>query len=93
MKRLLMLAAASLTAAATHAALPGDAEEGKRLHDANCTGCHDAGVYAPERRQVRTLDGLREQLGGCNHMADAHFSNEQLQSVLKYLNDNFYHLN
>ncbi len=93
MKRRLLLAFAALAAADAHTALPGNSEEGKRLHDENCTGCHDAGVYAPERRQVRTLDGLREQIGGCNHMAGAHFSSEQLQSVLKYLNDSFYHLN
>jgi hypothetical protein len=28
------------------AALPGDSAEGKRLHDANCMGCHDTGSRA-----------------------------------------------
>ena len=26
-------------------ALPGDSAEGQRLHDANCMGCHDTGIY------------------------------------------------
>jgi mono/diheme cytochrome c family protein len=27
------------------AELPGDSADGKRLHDANCMGCHDTGIY------------------------------------------------
>lgn len=26
------------------AELPGDSAEGKRLHDANCMGCHDSSI-------------------------------------------------
>ena len=25
--------------------LPGDSADGKRLHDANCMGCHDTSVF------------------------------------------------
>jgi cytochrome c5 len=32
-----------------HAALPGDGAEGKRLHDANCMGCHDTALYTVVR--------------------------------------------
>jgi len=28
-----------------YAELPGDSADGKRLHDANCMGCHDTGIY------------------------------------------------
>lgn len=90
---LTLLAAGLLTSFAAAAALPGDAAEGKRLHDANCMKCHDTAVYEKERRKIRTLDGLRDQIGGCTHMAGAGFSTEQAQSVLKYLNDSFYRLN
>jgi cytochrome c5 len=40
------------------AELPGDSADGKRLHDANCTACHDSGIYTRKDRVVRSLDGL-----------------------------------
>ena len=72
------------------AALPGDAAEGKRLHDVNCTGCHDAAVYTRKDHAVRSLDALRQQLESCTHMAKKEFSPAETQNILKYLNDQFY---
>jgi len=40
----------------------GDGVEGKRLHDANCTGYHDTAIYAREDRVVRSSDALKQQL-------------------------------
>ena len=40
------------------AALPGDSADGKRLHDANCMGCHDTAIYTRKDRLVRSLDAL-----------------------------------
>ena len=37
------------------AALPGDSADGKRLHDANCMGCHDTGIYTREDRCPPTM--------------------------------------
>ena len=73
------------------AALPGDIADGKRLHDANCMGCHNTDVYTRDDRVVQTLDALKEQLVGCSHMARAEFSTSETQDLLKYLNDQFYH--
>jgi mono/diheme cytochrome c family protein len=70
--------------------LPGDSAEGKRLHDANCMGCHDAGIYTRNNRLVQSLDALIEQLGNCSHMANKEFSAAETQNILKYLNDQFY---
>jgi hypothetical protein len=74
------------------AALPGDSAEGKRLHDANCTGCHDTAVYTRKDHVVRSLDALKKQLDGCSHMAKKEFSAVESQSIIKYLNDRFYRL-
>jgi hypothetical protein len=41
------------------AELPGDSAEGKRLHDANCMGCHDTSVYTRKDRLVQSLDALK----------------------------------
>jgi len=72
------------------AALSGDSAEGKRLHDANCMGCHDTGIYTRKDRLVRSLDALKEQLGSCSHMAKKEFSAIETQNIIKYLNDQFY---
>lgn len=90
MKRLLIVALLLPLAGAGHAALPGDFSAGKRLHDANCTGCHDAGVYTRKDRQVRSLDALKQRLRDCGHMAGKEFSAAQTQDIVKYLNEEFY---
>jgi hypothetical protein len=72
------------------AELPGDSDEGKRLHDANCMSCHDTGIYTRKDRLVQSLDALKKRLGDCSHMANKEFSAIEKQSLIKYLNDQFY---
>jgi hypothetical protein len=69
------------------AALPG---EGKRLHDANCMGCHDTSIYTRKDRLIQSLDALKKRLGDCSHMANKEFSATETQNIIKYLNDQFY---
>jgi len=45
------------------AELPGDSADGKRLHDANCMGCHDTGIHTRKDRIVQSLDALKKRLG------------------------------
>jgi hypothetical protein len=73
------------------APLSGDSANGKRLYDANCTGCHDTSVLTRKDRAVQSLDALKEQLGSCTHTANKEFSASEAQDLLKYLNDQFYH--
>lgn len=92
MKRsLLVWLSIVLTPAAEAASLPGDSAEGKRLFEANCTGCHDTGVLTRKDRSVQSLDGLKEQLASCAHMANKEFTEREMQNLVKYLNDAFYH--
>jgi hypothetical protein len=86
----LFLTMAITLASDARAALPGNSAEGKRLHDANCTGCHDTGFYTRKDRSVRSLDGLKQQLENCSHMAGKQFSVIETQNLIKYLNDTFY---
>jgi len=72
------------------AELPGDSADGKRLHDANCMGCHDTSIYTHKDHLIRSLDALKEQLGDCSHMAKKEFSAIEAQNIIKYLNDQFY---
>jgi hypothetical protein len=72
------------------AELPGNRADGKRLHDANCMGCHDTAIYSRKDRLVRSLDALETRLGDCSHMAGKEFSAIETQNIIKYLNDEFY---
>jgi len=91
MKSIVCGALAVLLIPAAQAALPGDIAEGQRLHQANCTGCHDASVYSRSKRMVGSLDALKHQVEGCGHAAKKDFSAAQLQDLVKYLNDRYYH--
>lgn len=90
MRTLLCACLLLLLPASAHAALPGDAAEGKSLHDIYCTACHDTGVYTRQNRRVRSLDALKRQLQSCERAAGTDFSAKEKQDVLKYLNDRFY---
>ena len=91
MKRVLFLLLITSLMPSAYAALPGDRANGKRLHDANCSGCHDSSVYTRNNRHVNSMDALKGQLQGCTHMAKKDFSVTEQQDIVKYLNDQFYH--
>ena len=90
MKSILGVSLLILLIPSAYAALPGDSVDGKRLHDANCKGCHGTSVYTRKDRLVRSLDALKQQLSGCSHMARKEFSAVEMQNIIKYLNDEFY---
>jgi cytochrome c553 len=73
------------------ASLPGDAANGKSLFDAHCTKCHQTDIFTRKDRKIQSLDALKEQLVGCAHAAKVDFSTSEMQDLLKYLNDRFYH--
>ena len=90
MKVILCVPALIFLAVSANAAMPGDGAEGKRLHDASCTGCHDTSLYTRKDHKVLSLDGLRQQVENCTHMAQKEFSPAERQNIVKYLNDQFY---
>jgi hypothetical protein len=79
-----------LTPSAYAAALPGESAAGKRLHDANCMGCHDTGIYTRKDRHIQSLEALKSQLSDCSHAVKKQFSVIDTQNIIKYLNDQFY---
>jgi len=86
----LFLAAAVLSVSTQAASLPGDVASGKKLHDANCLSCHKDEVYKRKDRNVTSLNGLTEQIGGCSHQVGAKLGVEQRRDLAKYLNDTYY---
>ncbi len=75
---------------AAHAAVPGDPAAGQRLHDANCTACHDSSVYTRKNRTVQSLGALQQQLEDCGHATQKTFSADERQNIVRFLNDRFY---
>ena len=71
--------------------MPGDGADGKRLYEANCTGCHDASVYTRPNHSIRSLDALQQPLASCGHAVNKQLSATETQNLVKYLNDRFYH--
>ena len=91
MKSILCVSLLILLMPSAYAAeLPGDSADGSFLHDANCLGCHDTGVYTRKDRRIRSLDALKGQLASCSHMANLQFSAIEMQNIIRYLNDQFY---
>ena len=90
MKVILRVSLMMFLAVGAHAALPGDGAAGKRLHDANCTACHDTSVYTRQDHKIRSLDALKQQVENCTHMAQKEFAPAERQDIVKYLNDQFY---
>jgi len=71
-------------------ALPGDSAEGKKLLDADCMSCHGTSVYTRHDRKIKSLPALKEQLNACTHAAQVTLIEQQQDSIVKYLNEQFY---
>lgn len=82
--------AAVLSVSAQAAPLPGDTASGKKLHDANCTSCHNDSVYTRKDHTVKSLQGLTEQIHNCEHMTDVKLEKNQVNDLVKYLNESYY---
>lgn len=72
------------------ALLPGDAERGKTLHQAQCTACHDSRVYTRANRRVQSIEGLIGQVNFCNRNLGNKLSREQVSDLVQYLNQTYY---
>jgi cytochrome c553 len=70
--------------------LPGDAGRGEKLHQSNCTGCHDTGVYTRAKRAVGSIGGLQQRVEMCNTQLKRNLSDAERKDLVKYLNERFY---
>ena len=76
----------------------GDVVLGENLHNQICKNCHDGMVpggngnelYLSELRAISTSSKLISQVEFCANQSGATWFEEEILSVSKYLNDNFY---
>ena len=66
------------------------AANGKKLHDAKCTGCHDTRQYTRKNRIIHTYEDLHARVEFCDGASNAGFSSDDLDDVVTYLNTEFY---
>ena len=71
-------------------ALAGDSAQGKELHDASCTKCHNTNVYTRPERKIKSLAALNERVGACTHAAQVTLTDDEQKSIVQYLNEQFY---
>ena len=85
-----LLVLTGLSLAAHAAPSLGDAAHGKKLHNANCVACHDDGVYKRKDRRIKSIEGLKGQISGCGHQLKKSLTQDQINDLVKYLNDTYY---
>ena len=66
-------------------------ELGEELVTFSCSGCHGDDMYTRENRKTQNIHQLIGRVKGCNRVAATEWNSEQIDAVVKYLNDTFYH--
>ena len=72
------------------AASSAGAQNAAALVKRDCMSCHGNEVYTRSNRMVNSLDGLRHQIARCHQATGKNWSADQVDSVVRYLNDRFY---
>ena len=78
------------------AMLLGDSANGKTIHDEKCLGCHSAKfkdpaqIYLRSPRRVNTIEGLMKQVPFCSKQTGANLNEQEINDVIKYLNEAYY---
>ncbi|MDT8386242.1 MAG: cytochrome c [Thiogranum sp.] len=69
---------------------PAFAADGKALHEANCTQCHDSSVYTREDHFVTSREQLVSQVRRCEANLDLTWFDEDVNAVVDYLDRDYY---
>jgi hypothetical protein len=88
MSRTPLLLLALLTPAA---ALASDDFDPKLFLETKCMGCHDSSVYTRSGRKVQDLAHLHRQVRWCDSNLGTALFNEDMDKLVSYLNDQYYH--
>lgn len=74
-----------------------DVDNGKNLHDSNCTSCHisieggdGTGIYTREHKRIESYPALVKQVKRCRDSLGVPWPEEHVNDVVEYLNSTFY---
>lgn len=83
----------SITSTTTNA----DINNGKELHNSNCTSCHvsmqggdGSGIYTRENKRIESHPALIKQVKRCRDSLGMPWPEEHVADVVEYLNSSFY---
>ena len=72
-------------------------QNGKELHDSNCTSCHismqggdGSGIYTRENKRMESYPALVKQVKRCRDSLGVPWPEEHVNDVVEYLNSTFY---
>jgi len=82
--------AASLLFAMLAANASGADFDAAGYHEAQCTRCHDAGVYTRENRRVRSYPMLEAQVARCDANLETKLFPNDLELLVEHLNTQYY---
>ncbi len=63
---------------------------GQMLYENHCTSCHESVLFIRERRDVKTLPALGEEVRRWVRETKLPWGNEEIAEVVGYLNRSFY---
>ncbi len=69
----------------------GSVLNGGKLHQKQCTGCHQNSVYQRANRKVNSLSRLKGQVSMCTQNLNLDLFPEDEADIVVYLNHQFYH--
>lgn len=79
------------------ASIYADINNGKELHNSNCTSCHislqggdGSGIYTRENKRIESLPALNKQVRRCRDSLGVPWPEEHVNDVVEYLNTSFY---
>jgi len=67
-----------------------DAIDGKALTETNCTRCHGSEVYTRPNHRVQDVEQLATQVARCNHQLNTLLFDDDLDAIVKHLNESYY---
>ncbi|UOG93700.1 MAG: hypothetical protein L3K52_08225 [Candidatus Thiothrix sulfatifontis] len=82
--------ASTAPAPATAPVVAAGGHPGQAIHDANCIGCHDSGVYTRADRKMTDLTMLAGQVRRCDANLGTKLFDEDLDNVTAFLNETYY---
>ena len=84
------LLALTILSLATTASFAANAENGKKIYESKCGGCHDTRVHTRPNRIVHTYEDLVNRVRFCDANAKTSFTESDILDVSEYLNNEFY---
>jgi len=65
--------------------------DARSLHQQICQRCHDDSIYTRPDSIIFSFSALKKRVHFCESMANAGWSEQQINAVIDYLNQRFYH--